>query len=124
MERMREYCRILAMELSTWKEYGDVLDGLQTITDIYEKETDSARMTFVVMLLVALVPALVAGGLLSVGLAAAFVFVASQIARPFLWLVDRPERSSSDAAVTVSVVKRRPVPTPVSSLSCSRLKRT
>ena len=28
---------------------GDVLDGLQTITDIYEKETDSARMTFVVM---------------------------------------------------------------------------
>jgi hypothetical protein len=28
---------------------GDVLDGVQTITDIYEKETDSARMTFVVM---------------------------------------------------------------------------
>jgi acyl dehydratase len=28
---------------------GDVLDGLQTITDIYEKETDNARMTFVVM---------------------------------------------------------------------------
>ena len=28
---------------------GDVLDGLQSITDIYEKETDSARMTFVVM---------------------------------------------------------------------------
>ena len=28
---------------------GDVLDGLQTITDIYEKETDSAHMTFVVM---------------------------------------------------------------------------
>jgi hypothetical protein len=28
---------------------GDVLDGLQTITDIYEKETDRARMTFVVM---------------------------------------------------------------------------
>jgi hypothetical protein len=28
---------------------GDVLDGLQKITDIYEKETDSARMTFVVM---------------------------------------------------------------------------
>ena len=28
---------------------GDVLDGVQTITDIYEKETDTARMTFVVM---------------------------------------------------------------------------
>jgi hypothetical protein len=28
---------------------GDVLDGEQAITDIYEKETDSARMTFVVM---------------------------------------------------------------------------
>jgi hypothetical protein len=28
---------------------GDVLDGLQKISDIYEKETDSARMTFVVM---------------------------------------------------------------------------
>jgi hypothetical protein len=28
---------------------GDVLDGLQRITDIYEKETDNARMTFVVM---------------------------------------------------------------------------
>lgn len=28
---------------------GDVLDGEQTITDVYEKETDSARMTFVVM---------------------------------------------------------------------------
>ena len=28
---------------------GDVLDGLQTITDIYEKETDTARMTFIVM---------------------------------------------------------------------------
>ena len=28
---------------------GDVLDGVQTITDIYEKETDNARMTFVVM---------------------------------------------------------------------------
>ena len=28
---------------------GDVLDGLQKITDIYEKETDSASMTFVVM---------------------------------------------------------------------------
>jgi hypothetical protein len=28
---------------------GDVLDGLQTITDIYEKETDTAHMTFVVM---------------------------------------------------------------------------
>ena len=28
---------------------GDVLDGLQTITDIYEKESDSAHMTFVVM---------------------------------------------------------------------------
>ena len=28
---------------------GDVLDGLQKITDIYEKETDTARMTFVVM---------------------------------------------------------------------------
>ena len=28
---------------------GDVLDGVQTITDIYEKETDSAHMTFVVM---------------------------------------------------------------------------
>ena len=28
---------------------GDVLDGVQTITDIYEKETDNAHMTFVVM---------------------------------------------------------------------------
>ena len=28
---------------------GDVLDGVQSITDIYEKETDSACMTFVVM---------------------------------------------------------------------------
>ncbi len=28
---------------------GDVLDGVQSITDIYEKETESARMTFVVM---------------------------------------------------------------------------
>ena len=28
---------------------GDVLDGVQTITDIYEKTTDSAHMTFVVM---------------------------------------------------------------------------
>jgi MaoC dehydratase-like protein len=28
---------------------GDVLDGVQTITDIYEKETDRASMTFVVM---------------------------------------------------------------------------
>jgi hypothetical protein len=28
---------------------GDVLDGVQTITDVYEKETDSAYMTFVVM---------------------------------------------------------------------------
>lgn len=28
---------------------GDVLDGLQTITDLYEKETDTARMTFIVM---------------------------------------------------------------------------
>ena len=28
---------------------GDVLDGLQKITDIYEKETDRARMTFIVM---------------------------------------------------------------------------
>ena len=28
---------------------GDVLDGLQKISDIYEKETDTARMTFVVM---------------------------------------------------------------------------
>jgi hypothetical protein len=28
---------------------GDELDGVQSITDIYEKETDSARMTFVVM---------------------------------------------------------------------------
>jgi hypothetical protein len=28
---------------------GDVLDGLQKISDIYEKESDSARMTFVVM---------------------------------------------------------------------------
>jgi hydroxyacyl-ACP dehydratase HTD2-like protein with hotdog domain len=28
---------------------GDVLDGAQSITDIYEKETDTARMTFVVM---------------------------------------------------------------------------
>jgi acyl dehydratase len=28
---------------------GDVLDGEQSITDIYEKETDAATMTFVVM---------------------------------------------------------------------------
>jgi hypothetical protein len=28
---------------------GDVLDGSQTITDFYEKETDNAHMTFVVM---------------------------------------------------------------------------
>jgi N-terminal half of MaoC dehydratase len=28
---------------------GDVLDGVQTITDMYEKETDAATMTFVVM---------------------------------------------------------------------------
>jgi hypothetical protein len=28
---------------------GDVLDGVQSITDIYEKESDSAHMTFVVM---------------------------------------------------------------------------
>jgi hypothetical protein len=28
---------------------GDVLDGVQTITDVYEKETDSAHMTFIVM---------------------------------------------------------------------------
>ena len=28
---------------------GDVLDGEQSITDMYEKETDSATMTFVVM---------------------------------------------------------------------------
>jgi N-terminal half of MaoC dehydratase len=28
---------------------GDVLDGLQTITDIYEKASDTAHMTFVVM---------------------------------------------------------------------------
>jgi hypothetical protein len=28
---------------------GDVLDGVQSITDIYEKETESAHMTFVVM---------------------------------------------------------------------------
>ena len=28
---------------------GDVLDGVQTITDIYEKASDSADMTFVVM---------------------------------------------------------------------------
>ena len=28
---------------------GDVLDGLQKIIDIYEKETDRARMTFIVM---------------------------------------------------------------------------
>jgi hydroxyacyl-ACP dehydratase HTD2-like protein with hotdog domain len=28
---------------------GDVLDGAQSITDIYEKETDAATMTFVVM---------------------------------------------------------------------------
>jgi putative two-component system response regulator len=27
LERMREYCRILAMELSGWKEYRDQLDG-------------------------------------------------------------------------------------------------
>ena len=31
------------------KEPADVLDGEQSITDIYEKETDSARMTFIVM---------------------------------------------------------------------------
>ena len=28
---------------------GDVLDGVQKITDIYEKDTDAAHMTFVVM---------------------------------------------------------------------------
>ena len=28
---------------------GDVLDGVQRITDIYEKDTDAASMTFVVM---------------------------------------------------------------------------
>jgi len=28
---------------------GDVLDGVQTITDIYEKDSDSAHMTFIVM---------------------------------------------------------------------------
>ena len=28
---------------------GDVLDGVQAITDMYEKETDAATMTFVVM---------------------------------------------------------------------------
>jgi hypothetical protein len=28
---------------------GDVLDGVQTITDIYEKASDTANMTFVVM---------------------------------------------------------------------------
>jgi hypothetical protein len=28
---------------------GDVLDGVQRITDIYEKESDTANMTFVVM---------------------------------------------------------------------------
>jgi hypothetical protein len=28
---------------------GDILDGEQTITDLYEKETDAATMTFVVM---------------------------------------------------------------------------
>jgi len=28
---------------------GDVLDGVQTITDIYEKSSDTANMTFVVM---------------------------------------------------------------------------
>jgi hypothetical protein len=28
---------------------GDVLDGVQTITDVYEKESESAHMTFVVM---------------------------------------------------------------------------
>ena len=28
---------------------GDVLDGVQTITDIYEKESENAHMTFVVM---------------------------------------------------------------------------
>ena len=28
---------------------GDVLDGVQTITDVYEKETDTAHMTFIVM---------------------------------------------------------------------------
>ena len=28
---------------------GDVLDGEQSITDMYEKETDAATMTFVVM---------------------------------------------------------------------------
>jgi hydroxyacyl-ACP dehydratase HTD2-like protein with hotdog domain len=28
---------------------GDVLDGEQSITDIYEKDTDAATMTFVVM---------------------------------------------------------------------------
>ena len=28
---------------------GDVLDGLQTITDVYEKDSDRAHMTFIVM---------------------------------------------------------------------------
>ncbi len=28
---------------------GDVLDGVQTITDVYEKDSESAHMTFVVM---------------------------------------------------------------------------
>ena len=28
---------------------GDVLDGVQTITDVYEKVSDRAHMTFVVM---------------------------------------------------------------------------
>jgi len=28
---------------------GDVLDGVQTITDVYEKDTDTAHMTFIVM---------------------------------------------------------------------------
>ena len=28
---------------------GDVLDGVQTITDVYEKDSDTAHMTFVVM---------------------------------------------------------------------------
>src|SRR5882757_7061902 len=28
---------------------GDVLDGVQTITDVYEKDSDTAHMTFIVM---------------------------------------------------------------------------
>ncbi len=35
LERIREYCRVLCLELSTWPEYRDVIDGIY-IQSIYE----------------------------------------------------------------------------------------